>query len=659
MTVTGHDDLSPSLEDLARTAVGALSCDVLSVTRTGQPAGTRVVLADGLQIDAEILARWGAEWCTQYELSGETKARQVTPRTEESDDDRVAEAVHIGLIAPIHHDGVLTGVMAALRSTGDFTPEEHSLADAFARHFGVAMAPRAPAASRYLNGLLEALDAVNRQAASVSRIDGLCAMLDPVLASVFGNVRSGLALWDESQGVLQLVSSTFPVDIWQTNLSDLHSSTVRVFLTGTSWITDRALTDPGVLRDQPVRFEIERLVQIQLNAGGRRIGVLSIAMEEQPSVDLLEVVERLAPHLATVVEFARTAARLRHRGDVTAAVASIAVAIASSGDDLGERELIAGMKELGQAVGACAIAIERDGMPDIVEADPDVAEYMTSVLSGLGGPLTESQEQSVVIRSSEPGWLLVVPIQLSGEHIGTLAALRPSGRFDADERESLERVASLFALLASSDRHWHQRIQLAKVRERERLADDLHDDVVQLLYGVQLNLDLAVETTDRTTRSARLRRSRELAASADKVLREMIAERSDPITPALDVGVEDIVRQMQADHGLVVEHSFIGDRHGIPEELTHTLLRVARECLTNVAKHSRSRRAELRVVVDEAQIELSVSDHGAGLEAGVAGSRGLRARVDASFGRPSRRSAHRHVARTRHDSHGAPSSSVT
>lgn len=622
MSVSDHDELSPSLEDLARTAVRALSCDALSVTRTGQPGGTRVVLADGLRVDTEILARWGAEWCERYEASGDTTTRQVTPHTDETDHNRIAEAARVGLVAPVHQDGELIGVMAALRSKGDFSQEEHSLADAFARHFGVAMAPRAPAASRYLNGLLEALDAVNRRAASVSHIDELCAMLDPVLASVFGNVRSGLALWDESQGVLQLVSSTFPVDIWQTNLSDLHSSTVRVFLTGTSWITDRALTDPGVLRDQPVRFEIERLVQIQLNAGGRRIGVLSIAMEDQPSLELLEVIERLAPHLATVVEFARTAARLRHRGDLTAAVSSIAVAIASSADDPGERELTAGVEELRQTVGASAIAVERDGMQDIVETDPEVADYMTAVLSGLGGPLTESHEQSVVVDESGPGWLLVVPIQLSSEHIGTLAALRRSGRFDADERESLERVASLFALLASSDRHWHQRIQLAKVAERERLADDLHDDVVQLLYGVQLNLDLAAETTVETTRNSRLERSRELAASADKVLRQMIAERSDPVTPTLDVGVEDIVRQMREGHGLVVEHSFSGDRHGIPEELTHTLLRVARECLTNVAKHSQSRRAELRVVVDATRIELTVSDAGAGLEARAQGPEG-------------------------------------
>ena len=156
---------------------------------------------------------------------------------------------------------------------------------------------------------------------------------------------------------------------------------------------------------------------------------------------------------------------------------------------------------------------------------------------------------------AHPGWLFVAPIQLSGEHIGNLLALRRTSRFHADERASLDRVASLFALQASSDRHWHQRIQLAKVRERERLANDLHDDVVQLLYGVQLNLDLAVETTgerESERASSPFSRSRGLGrqgpAGDDP-------ERSDPATPQLDEGMREIVRQMRLDHGLDVGYS--------------------------------------------------------------------------------------------------------
>ncbi|WP_147381432.1 sensor histidine kinase [Nocardioides immobilis] len=505
------------------------------------------------------------------------------------------------------------GVVAALRDRGDFSADERSLADAFARHFAVALAPRAPAASRYLDGLLEALDEVNRRAASVTRIDELSAMLDPVLASVFGNVRSGLALWDERQDVLRMVSSTFPVDMWQTSLTDLRSSTVRVFLTGTSWVTDRALTDPGVLKDQPVRFEIERLVQIQLNAAGRRIGVLSIAMEDHPSPELLEMIERLAPHLATVVEFARTAARLRQRGDLTASVSAIAVAVANTSKESGLRDLVSGVEDLKRTVGASALVIERDGTHDIVAADPDVADYVARVLADLGEPLSDSFEHSVDISDTSDGCLFVVPIRLSGEHIGTLLALRRSNRFDAEERAALERVASLFALQASSERHWHQRIQLAKVDERERLADDLHDDVVQLLYGIQLNLDLAVESTGEAETHDRLLRSRELAASADKILRQMIVDRSDPVTPELRAGVGEIVERMRRDHGLEIDDTFAGEPRDVPDEVSHLMLRVLRECLTNVAKHASSRHVLLSVAVRPEKIELVISDDGAGV----------------------------------------------
>ena len=470
MSISIQDELSPSLVDLARTAVDALSCTVLSITRTGTPGDTSIVVADGPSpVDDVALARRGVQWCSEYEQSGDTRSRQVSLVDRAPSTGSGIPGHSVGLIAPVYQDGTLIGVLAALRANGDFSADERSLADAFARHFGVALAPRAPAASRYLNGLLEALNEVNRRAASLTRIDDLSAMLDPVLASVFGPVRSGLALWDEDEGVLQMVSSTFPVDMWQTSLTDLRSSTVRVFLTGSSWVTDRALTDPGVLQDQPVRFEIEQLVQIQLNAAGRRIGVLSIAMEDHPSLDLLETIERLAPHLATVVEFAQTAATLRRRGNLTAAVSSIAVAIASATKETGEGELVKGVAHLRRAVGAQAVVIERDGTHDIVEADPEIGDYVASVLSGLGEPRSESYEQSLDVDATYPGWLFVAPIRLSGEHIGNLLAVRRTSRFHADERASLDRVASLFALQASSDRHWHQRIRWPKSRNENAL----------------------------------------------------------------------------------------------------------------------------------------------------------------------------------------------
>ena len=616
------DELSPSLVDLARTAAVALSCDALLITRVGARREMSIVVPDGLSpLKAETLARIAAQCSADFARCGPMPARQVSLRGTSTAGSATLDPKG-GLVVPVCQDGVLVGVLAALRDGGDFRPEERSLADVFARHFGIALAPRAPDASRYLNGLLEALDEINRRAASVTRIDELSSMLDPALASVFGPVRSGLALWDESQGVLEMVSSTFPVDIWETNLADLRSSTVRVFLTGTSWVTDHALTDPGVLKDQPGRFQVERLIQIQLNAAGRRIGVLTIAMEDHPSIELLETIERLAPHLATVVEFARTAARLRRRGDLTAAVSTIAVAIASVTEQSRDRELLHGIRHLKRTLGACAVAIERDGTGDIVEADRDAADHVASILANFRESGPNSIERSVAIDPTRKSWLFFAPIELSGEHIGTLLALKHNHRFHHDEQASLRRVANLFALQASSDRLWRQRIQLTKVRERERLADDLHDDLVQLLYGVQLNLDLAMETPGDSVVDERLLRSRDLAASADKVLRQMINDRSDPVTPALENGIGEIVRNMRLEHGLEVEYSFSREPRGVPDELTHLLLRVGRECLTNVAKHAKSRRAQLRVLVSPDEIEMTISDDGAGVDPGPEGVEG-------------------------------------
>lgn len=102
----------------------------------------------------------------------------------------------------------------------------------------------------------------------------------------------------------------------------------------------------------------------------------------------------------------------------------------------------------------------------------------------------------------------------------------------------------------------------------------------------------------------------------------MITERSDPATPQLDDGMREIVRRMRLDHGLDVAYSAPGKPSGVPDELAQLLLRVARECLTNVAKHARSRRAQLHVTVSPEEIELSISDDGAGVDSEARGLEG-------------------------------------
>src|SRR6202022_2955938 len=77
---------------------------------------------------------------------------------------------------------------------------------------------------------------------------------------------------------------------------------------------------------------------------------------------------------------------------------------------------------------------------------------------------------------------------------GTLAALRVRGEpFSRDERHAMGRLANLAALAWASERYQQQRAELARLEERHRIADDLHDDVAQILFGAQLQLDQILE----------------------------------------------------------------------------------------------------------------------------------------------------------------------
>ena len=61
--------------------------------------------------------------------------------------------------------------------------------------------------------------------------------------------------------------------------------------------------------------------------------------------------------------------------------------------------------------------------------------------------------------------------------------------FSSDDRHLLLRFAKLTALAWATERYQQQRAELARTEERARIADDLHDDVAQMLFAAQMSLD--------------------------------------------------------------------------------------------------------------------------------------------------------------------------
>lgn len=162
--------------------------------------------------------------------------------------------------------------------------------------------------------------------------------------------------------------------------------------------------------------------------------------------------------------------------------------------------------------------------------------------------------------------------------------------------------------------------QLIELHERDRkvLAFELHDGFAQQLTGAMMSLEVALHLTASTPEKARIP-----LLEAMRLLRESIEESRRLVSglrpPVLDqfgivAAVEHLVGLNCCDEQLGIEFISRGRARRLAAPLENALFRIVQETLTNIRRHSGSRRAvvELRLEVDQVCVE--VRDWGNGFE---------------------------------------------
>ncbi|MCC6188422.1 MAG: sensor histidine kinase [Anaerolineales bacterium] len=190
--------------------------------------------------------------------------------------------------------------------------------------------------------------------------------------------------------------------------------------------------------------------------------------------------------------------------------------------------------------------------------------------------------------------------------------------------------------------------ELAALQERERLARDLHDSLGHALVSISVQLEAIqrlyrvdperaaeqVEALKGVTRAA----MDELRRSLEGLRTPGLGER--PLAEALRaLSVETGARS-----GLEVSCHVAGEAQRLSPPVAEALWRVAQEALTNVARHARAQRVEVRLEVAPTAAVLRVHDDGRGLANGADGGpghyglQGLRERLEGVGGELSVRS---------------------
>jgi signal transduction histidine kinase len=217
------------------------------------------------------------------------------------------------------------------------------------------------------------------------------------------------------------------------------------------------------------------------------------------------------------------------------------------------------------------------------------------------------------------GPLLAAPLERNHQVLGALfIGNAPGGPyFSADDEELLTAFAAQAAIAIENARLYAQTEELARLRERQRIAQALHDTLAQMLFTIGLEArwcieHLALEAEARRRLQTILR----LAARGGDELRSAIFALRGPYLPGDDGLIEllgEQVEEFKVRSGVIATLIVPPGFPSLPPLVGEAVYRIVCESLSNVHKHSHASAVVVSLYCDANAVSVTVQDNGVGL----------------------------------------------
>ncbi|MFC4590874.1 sensor histidine kinase [Sphaerisporangium corydalis] len=265
----------------------------------------------------------------------------------------------------------------------------------------------------------------------------------------------------------------------------------------------------------------------------------------------------------------------------------------------------------------------------IADGAPELVGTEVAVIGSLSGAAYLSGEPRMVSHLDagdaeiggdvEIGPAAAVPLGAAGSVRGILALGKHPGRmpFTQSILHMLHAFAGQAAVALELAETRKDAERLGLLEDRDRIAKDLHDVVIQRLFAVAMTLMSAVRLVDRPEASGRLQHAIDELDETIRQIRSTIFALQVPRgadEPSLRARIVELLEGARGHLGFMPGLRMEGQlENAVPAPVAEHLLAVLREALSNVVRHAKASKAEVSAEVSDGRVILVVRDNGVGL----------------------------------------------
>ena len=265
---------------------------------------------------------------------------------------------------------------------------------------------------------------------------------------------------------------------------------------------------------------------------------------------------------------------------------------------------------------SCTIALKHESDLAIAAASSGAADSGAPV-AAVGSRLLDPEVRAALASEGQltndgSRMRAIVPLTLGQAPLGVLLV-----DWDAGERSTdlpvLQQFAQSLAVSLEAASAQTERARSGLYEDRDRIARDMHDHIIQRLFATGMSLQSASRLSDEPRMRSKLDTAvEELDATIKDIRHTIFALHRSPEARPLTTEIATICRDASVTLGFPPELRLSGQTADVPELFAADLLAVLREALSNIARHAAASAVRVAVTVDE-EVTVVVSDDGHGV----------------------------------------------